>query len=278
MGHRRHQTPQKPLPSLPVTRPDKNSQKKPIDHPAVLLHCKYMPARPSRPFSPVPPRLCARYLYALPPSLPLMSPFGPPSAGYPASARWHVFRSPDSDFSPRPIRVHPSPFAGQHSPLRASAPLREIFPLRSPVSGFRSRLAFTLIELLVTITVIAILAGITLGAMGGVNQKATRDKTKAEIAAISNALEQYKSVNDSYPTAGGNSTVPFAATGATIRPFYIANKVQTNSSGQLQDPYGNAYQYLIPGTKNPASFDVYSKGKDGATGNTSTSADDIGNW
>ena len=27
----------------------------------------------------------------LPPSLPLMSPFGLPAAGYPASARWHVF-------------------------------------------------------------------------------------------------------------------------------------------------------------------------------------------
>jgi general secretion pathway protein G len=203
-----------------------------------------------------------------------MSPFGPPSAGYPASARWHVFRSPDSDFSPRPIRVHPSPFAGQHSPLRASAPLREIFPLRSPVSGFRSRLAFTLIELLVTITVIAILAGITLAAMGGVNQKATRDQAKAEVTAISNALEQYKSVNDSYPAAGGNGTVPFASSGnATIRPFYIANKVQTNSSGQLQDPYGNAYQYLIPGTKNPASFDIWSKGKDSAS-----TSDDIGNW
>ena len=32
----------------------------------------------------------------LPPSLPLMSPYGLPSAGYPASARWHVFR-----FQPR---------------------------------------------------------------------------------------------------------------------------------------------------------------------------------
>jgi general secretion pathway protein G len=193
-----------------------------------------------------------------------MSPFGPPSAGYPASARWHVFRSPDSDFSPRPIRVHPSPFAGQHSPLRASAPLREIFPLRSPVSGFRSRLAFTLIELLVTVTVIAILAGITLAAMGGVNQKATRDKTKAEIAAISNALEQYKSVNDTYP-----SSISFSVIG----PFYIANKVQTNTTGQLLDSYGTAYQYLIPGTKNPASFDVWSNGK-----STSDTSDDIGNW
>ena len=136
---------------------------------------------------------------------------------------------------------------------------------------------FTLIELLVTITVIAILAGITLAAMGGVNQKATRDQAKAEVTAISNALEQYKSINDTYPAAGGNSTVPFASSGnATIRPFYIANKVQTNSSGQLQDPYGNAYQYstATTGMKNPASFDVWSKGKDGI----SSTSDDIGNW
>jgi general secretion pathway protein G len=120
--------------------------------------------------------------------------------------------------------------------------------------------AFTLIELLVTITVIAILAGITLAAMGGVNQKATRDKTKAEIAAISNALEQYKSVNDTYP-----SSISFSVIG----PFYQANKVQTNTTGQLLDSYGNAYQYLIPGTKNPASFDVWA---------TDSKGNIIGNW
>jgi len=136
--------------------------------------------------------------------------------------------------------------------------------------------AFTLIELLVTITVIAILAGITLGAMGGVNQKATRDKTKAEIAAISNALEQYKSVNDSYPAAGGNGTVPFASSGnATIQPFFIASKISTNAAGQLLDSYGNAYQYSTnrTGMKNPASFDVWSNGR-----STSDTSDDIGNW
>jgi general secretion pathway protein G len=130
--------------------------------------------------------------------------------------------------------------------------------------------AFTLIELLVVIAIIGILASITLAISGGANQKATRAKAKAEIAAIANALEQFKSVNDSYPAAGGNGTVPFAATGnATIRPFYIANKVQTNAAGQLEDPYGKAYKYELPGTKNPASFDVWT---------TDPKGDIIGNW
>jgi general secretion pathway protein G len=157
------------------------------------------------------------------------------------------------------------------------APAGTCSGLRFPVSGFRSRLAFTLIELLVTITVIAILAGITLAAMGGVNQKATRDKTKAEIAAISNALEQFKSVRDDYPTnSDTNNFYPLVMTNDvnSIQLFFIANKIQTSSSNQLLDSYGNAYLYKKPGTKNPASFDVFSRGRDGLT-NTS---DDIGNW
>ncbi|MFM8984389.1 MAG: type II secretion system protein GspG [Spartobacteria bacterium] len=135
---------------------------------------------------------------------------------------------------------------------------------------------FTLIELLVTVTVIALLAGLTLAAVGGVTQKSNRDKAKAEIAAISNALEQYKSVNDTYPAAGGNGTVPFSSTGnATIQPFFVANKISTNSSGQLTDPYGNAYLYSTnrSGMKNPASFDVWSLGR-----SSTDSTDDIGNW
>jgi general secretion pathway protein G len=146
-----------------------------------------------------------------------------------------------------------------------------IHPTKSPAPG---QSGLTLIELLVTITVIALLAGLTLAAVGGVNQKSYRDKAKAEIAAICNALEQYKSVNDSYPAAGAGGFVPFAETGETIRPFFIANKISTNAAGELLDPYGKEYLYKKPGDKNPASFDVFSKGKDGAT----DTADDIGNW
>ena len=147
-----------------------------------------------------------------------------------------------------------------------------IHPTKSPAPG---QSGLTLIELLVTITVIALLAGLTLAAVGGVNQKSYRDKAKAEIAAICNALEQYKSINDIYPPAGAGGTVPFASSGnATIQPFFIANKISTNTTGQLIDSYGNAFLYQVPGTKNPASFDVWSAGKDGC----GASSDDIGNW
>ena len=142
-----------------------------------------------------------------------------------------------------------------------------IHPTLTPAASLQG---FTLIELLVTITVIALLAGLTLAAVGGVNQKSYRDKAKAEIAAICNALEQYKSVNDSYPAASSGNIVPFSSSGnATIQPFFIANTISTNSSGQLTDPYGNAYKYQLPGTQNPASFDVWT---------TDSKGNIIGNW
>ncbi len=263
MGHRRHQTPQKPLPSLPVTLPDKNSQKKPIDHPAVLLHCKYMPARPSASsnvFISNPAELTTENTESSE-----VKPLATPSA-------YHILG----------ILRHPIKHFWASLIIRPSSEQAK-FPLNPPLSVFsvssvvKPSPAFTLIELLVTITVIALLAGLTLAAVGGVNQKATRDKAKAEIAAISNALEQFKSVRDDYPTnSDTNNFYPIVLTnnGNSIQPFFVANKIETNSSNQLLDPYGGTYLYRKPGTKNPASFDVFSKGKDGAT-NTS---DDIGNW
>ena len=136
---------------------------------------------------------------------------------------------------------------------------------RHPGSSRFQERAFTLVELLVVIVVIAILAAITLNIAGGVNQKATMDKARAEIAAISNALEQYKSVNDTYPPAGTSNTVPLDL----IEPFYQATKYLTNGSGQLMDPYDNAYKYKVPGDNKPASFDLWTTDRNGNT---------LGNW
>ncbi len=134
------------------------------------------------------------------------------------------------------------------------------------------RSGFTLIELLVVVAVIAVLAGITLAAMGGVNQKAARDRTKAEIAAIVNALERFKSQNDSYPPAAA-SNLPYADISAFL-PASASSLTTNGSSVTLNDPYGNPYFYQNPGSNNIATFDVWS---------TAGASDDeihkhIGNW
>ena len=69
-------------------------------------------------------------------------------------------------------------------------------PLRSgPPSGF------TLIELLTVITIIVVLAGLTMGTMGFVQRKAAVDKAKGQMHLLQNALEQYHTDMGVYPEA-----------------------------------------------------------------------------
>jgi len=130
--------------------------------------------------------------------------------------------------------------------------------------------AFTLIELLVVVAIIAILAGITIAALGGINQRGARDRAKAEIAGIVNALERYRSQHDSYPPAVSGSNLPYAAISGFM-PQSTAEAGFTN----LSDPYGNTYLYRFPGIRNMATFDVWSPGQDTSSAATN---DDIGNW
>src|SRR4051812_43481402 len=69
-------------------------------------------------------------------------------------------------------------------------------------SSFRTNgpAGFTILELLIVITIIAVLAGLTIATMGYVSGKARRSRAEAEIAAISAALENYKADNGVYPS------------------------------------------------------------------------------
>ncbi len=120
--------------------------------------------------------------------------------------------------------------------------------------------------------IIAVLAGLTLAAMGGLNQRAARDRAKGEIAAIVNAIQSYHSQRGAYPANMGTNIVY-----TNISGFLGSARFETNSSGRIVDPYGNPYLYRTNGAdlRNLASFDVYSTGAESAANATN---DDIGNW
>lgn len=75
---------------------------------------------------------------------------------------------------------------------------------------------FTLIELLVVMSIIALLAALTVGAFGYAQQSASRNRTVAAHAAIKAALEQYKEKFGEYPEAK-NPTQMGDASGGSFR-------------------------------------------------------------
>ena len=168
------------------------------------------------------------------------------------------------------------------------------------------RRGFTLIELLVVITIIMILAGLSMGGYGYVTRKQADSQAAIQISLLSKALEEYKLDNGAYPPTGTTNSLytllywdtdqdglglpPPPTVGDKDQKIYLAD-LDPNSKGQgwiegtdanatIRDPWGNEYIYRRGdnlAAKNP-DFDLLSKGKDGLTGTTASSADDIDNY
>ncbi len=72
---------------------------------------------------------------------------------------------------------------------------------------FRLRPAFTLVELLVVISIIMVLAGITVGYMSGAKGRQLKARARGEMEVIAASLEQYKAKNGDYPWVSGEDDV-----------------------------------------------------------------------
>jgi len=136
--------------------------------------------------------------------------------------------------------------------------------------------AFTLIEIMVVVIILGILAATIIPQFIGTTQDAKISAAKSQVAELESAVERFYIHMDRYPTAEEGLKVLVdppagAETGADQkwRGPYIK---------QLRnDPWGNPYQYAFPGTHHPTSFDIWSRGADGADGGEGPNAD-IGNW
>jgi prepilin-type N-terminal cleavage/methylation domain-containing protein len=171
----------------------------------------------------------------------------------------------------------------------------------NPLTPRRPTAAFTLIELLAVITIIGILAGLTLGAAGAVRRHGATSTAKAEVAALQAACDRYYADYNSYPTTTNsmpNPSTSFAPTASTYtntgavlftnlfgtnqynrapstkryfepKPAMVSST--TNTNAYFIDPWGYAYGYNSDGTNAPLIWSTAGQTTSGGTNKWITS-------
>ncbi len=132
--------------------------------------------------------------------------------------------------------------------------------------------AFTLIEIMVVVVVIGILAATIIPQFIGTTHDAKVSTARSNIAELETALERFYIHLDRRPTIEEGLKV-------LVEPPSGEEKKWRGPYVKMlrPDPWGNPYQYRNPGIHHPSSFDLWSRGADGADGGEGEGAD-IGNW
>jgi type II secretory pathway pseudopilin PulG len=117
---------------------------------------------------------------------------------------------------------------------------------------------------MVTVAIIVIIAGLTLGTLGYVNRKGAESRARAEVAALSAAIDSYKLDFGSYPASQavlfreltGQGTNNKTKVFVEPTPGMLATNAGVVS---FTDPWGTAYLYRIgaQATNNVGFFDLW---------------------
>ena len=104
--------------------------------------------------------------------------------------------------------------------------------------------AFTLIELIVVVSIIAVLSALVLSTAGYARKKGARARAETEIAAMSAAIENYKSDNGIYPRGPANAIT----IGTVTIPANATDNLNARTRGDPADTadptYGETSLYL----------------------------------
>ncbi len=131
---------------------------------------------------------------------------------------------------------------------------------------------FTLIELMVVVIILGILAATIIPQFMGTTLDAKIKTSQFDIRTLENALERFNMHMDRYPTTEEGLKVL-----VTPPPEGAKNWRGPYIKELRPDPWRNPYAYRSPGVHGSRTYDVWSRGADGADGGEGSSAD-IGNW
>jgi general secretion pathway protein G len=130
---------------------------------------------------------------------------------------------------------------------------------------------FTLIELMVVLVILGVLASLIVPRIMSRPEEARRVKARVDIQSLETALKLYDLDNGAYPTTdqGLQALVEPPTTGVLPKNWREGGYLE---KGKVpEDPWGNEYVYLSPGTH--GDFDLISYGADGESGGEGKNAD-----
>lgn len=140
----------------------------------------------------------------------------------------------------------------------------------SPPATPIAQAGFTLIEIMVVVVILSILAAFLVPKIMDRPEQARQIKAQQDIRTLENSLRLYKLDNLFYPSTDQGLEA------LVVKPATEPLPKKWSGEGYLErlanDPWGNPYLYLNPGTHR--TIDIYSLGPDGRT----DTEDDVGNW
>lgn len=140
------------------------------------------------------------------------------------------------------------------------------------------RRGFTLIEVLLVLAILGVIAAMVVPQLMGTQEKAMRDRARADMRGIETALKKYTTEHDgNFPETLEELTTPQPLEDGTTPPPYVESII---------DPWGSKYVYRRPGdgnshlnSSNGMAYlpELYSWGPD-KTDDGGEEPNDINNW